>query len=106
MKRPIAFQILTALSKQELQQLEQYLKSAVFNKRPEMPRLLNWWKMNRHGRIDKQAVYEAVVPEKKYLSRDWYLLLSRFTSLVESFLVVAGNKKRIIRASFFFTRLN
>ena len=96
MKRPIAFQMLAALSKQEIQQLEQYLKSPVYNKRPEMPRLLNWWKVNRHGRMDKQAIYEAVVPEKKYLSRDWYLLLSRFTSLVESFLVWQEMKKEAL----------
>ena len=52
-----------------------------------MGRLLKWWRKNRHGRLQREAVYRQVVPGKKYLERDWYLLLSRFQALVERFLV-------------------
>lgn len=53
-----------------------------------MGRLLKWWRKNRHGRLDRPAVYRQVYPGKKYLERDWYLLLSRFQALVEQFLVI------------------
>lgn len=87
MKTPIAFQLLRILSSTELNQLETFLCSPAFNRRPEMARLLAWWRKNRHEKLDKKRAIRQVMPGKPYLSRDWYLLLSRFTRLVESFLV-------------------
>jgi len=49
--------------------------------------LLKWWRAHRHERLDKKSAYEQILPDKPYRSRDWYLLLSRFTKLVEMFLV-------------------
>ena len=52
-----------------------------------MVRLLAWWQNNRHEKLDKKKIFQQVMPDKPYLSQDWYLLISRFTKLVESFLV-------------------
>ena len=87
MKTPVAFQLLRILSSAELNQLETFLRSPAFNRRPEMARLLAWWRQNRHEKLEKKQVFKEVVPDKPYLSRDWYLLLSRFTRLIERFLV-------------------
>ncbi|MCB0581149.1 MAG: hypothetical protein KDD10_17795 [Phaeodactylibacter sp.] len=87
MKTPIAFQLLRILSPAELNQLELFLSSPAFNRRPEMARLLAWWRENRHETLDKEKVFRQVEPGKTYLSRDWYLLLSRFAKLVEGFIV-------------------
>ena len=87
MKSPIAFQLLSTLSANELNQLEIYLASPAFNRREEMKRLLNWWRKNRYGPINKESVFGHVLPGQKFISRDWYLMLSRFSQLVEKFLI-------------------
>ncbi|MCB0551797.1 MAG: hypothetical protein KDD19_29800 [Phaeodactylibacter sp.] len=87
MKTPIAFQLLRIFSPTELNQLETFICSPAFNRRPEMARLLAWWRENRHEQLDPKRAFQRIMPEKPYLSRDWYLLLSRFSKLAETFLV-------------------
>lgn len=87
MKVPVAFQLLSALSAHELNQLEMFLSSPAINRRQEMPALLKWWRTHRYTRTDKKAIYEQVFEGQAFRSQEWYLLLSRFTRLVELFMV-------------------
>ena len=86
MKRPIAFQLLQSFRTAELHQFLLFLESPAFNRRPEMPRLLQYWRKNRAYPPDPQQIFEAALPGKPFRKQDYYLLLSRFHKLAEQFL--------------------
>jgi len=87
LKRPIAFQLLQQIRSNELQQFIDYLQSPAFNQRPEMIRVLEYWRENRHRPPEQQVLFAKAFPNKPFLKRDYYLLLSRFAKVVEKFLV-------------------
>ncbi len=86
MKRPIAFQLLHSFQPAELKQLAVFLESPAFNRRPEMLRLLQYWREHRPAPPDQQQIFEAVFPGQPFRKQDYYLLLSRFHKLAERFL--------------------
>lgn len=87
MNPPQVFQLLRSFSQQELQKLHRFLESPVSTPRPEYLHLLDWWQQNRGKAIDREGIFRFCFPQKRYLERDWYLLVSRFQSVVESFLI-------------------
>lgn len=86
LKRPVAFQLLQSFRSSELQLFHVFLESPAFNRRQEMPRLLDYWRQNRAEAPDARAIFKAACPGQPFRKQDYYLLLSRFHKLAEQFL--------------------
>ncbi|KGE87011.1 MAG: hypothetical protein ACE362_10570 [Phaeodactylibacter xiamenensis] len=86
MKRPVAFQLLQSFRSSEIQLFHVFLESPAFNRRQEMPLLLDYWRQNRAEPPDARAIFKAACPGQPFRKQDYYLLLSRFHKLAEQFL--------------------
>lgn len=79
------FTFLKRLSTKELNHFQQFLAADFFNKRDDVRKLFEFWKMHQRN-LQTEEAFSFVFPEKKFNPKDWHLLTSRLFKLGELFL--------------------
>jgi hypothetical protein len=84
-------QVLESFDKKELFQFKKYLQSPLFNHREDVHKLfeyLNKERRKKKPKLDKETIFSAVSPSRRYEDKEFHLLMSYLFKLAENFIAL------------------
>ena len=81
------FKLLQLIPKRELQQVDNFLATALFNQRADERKLFKLWVSEKCRSHPAENYWTKLFPKKAFSKREWNLLTSRLLQLVEKYLI-------------------